>query len=43
MVEKKARNKKSQLLVFNTAAKTGSDDEESDGLENNMGKGRTLI
>ena len=34
MLEKKVRNQKSQLSVFNNAAKPGSDDEDSDGSEN---------
>ena len=33
MLEKKVRNQKRHILVFNTAAKPGSDDEESDGSE----------
>ena len=31
MLEKKVSNQKRQLLVFNTAAKPGSDNEDSDG------------
>ena len=34
MLEKKNRNQNRQLYVFNTTAKPGSDDEESDGSEN---------
>ena len=33
MHEKKVRNKKRHLLVFNNAAKLGSDYEDLDGLE----------
>ena len=37
MLEKKVRNKKMQMSDFNTEAKTGSDDEESDGSEKEYG------
>ena len=37
MIEKKVRNQKRQLSDFNTAAKSGSDDEDSDGLEKEDG------
>ena len=33
MLEKKVRNQKRHILVFNTASKPGSDDEESDGSD----------
>ena len=33
MLEKKVRNQRRQLLVFNTAAKPGLDNEESDGSD----------
>ena len=33
MFEKKVRNQKMQLLVYNTVAKPGLDDEESDVLD----------
>ena len=37
MLEKKVRNQRRQLLVFNTAAKPGSDNEESDGSDKEDG------
>ena len=37
MLEKKVSNQKRQLLVFNTAAKPGSDDEELYRLEKEYG------
>ena len=37
MLEKKVKNQKRQLLVFNTADKPGSNDEESDGSEKEYG------
>ena len=40
MLEKKVRNKKSQLSVFNTIDKPGSDNEESYGLEKEDGNNK---
>ena len=37
MLEKKFRNQKRQLSVFNNAAKPGSEDERSDGLDKEDG------
>ena len=37
MLEKKVRKQKSQMSVFNTADKPGSNDEESDGSEKEYG------
>ena len=37
MLEKKVRNQKRHLSVFNTAAKPGSDNEDLDGLEKEDG------
>ena len=37
MIEKKFRNQKRQLSVFNNAAKPGSEDERSDGLDKEDG------
>ena len=37
MLEKKVRNQKRQMLVFNTVAKPGLDDEESDGSDKEDG------
>ena len=37
MLDKKVRNQKRQLLVFNTVAKPGLDDEESDGSDKEDG------
>ena len=37
MLEKKARNQKRQLSVFNTATKPGSDNEDLDGSEKEDG------
>ena len=37
MLEKKVRNQKRQILVFSTAAKPGSDNEELDGFEKEDG------
>ena len=37
MLEKKVRNQKRQLSVFNNMAKPGSDDNESDGSEKEDG------
>ena len=40
MIGKKVGNPKRQMLVFNTAAKPGSDDEESDRSETEDGNSK---
>ena len=40
MLEKKFKNQKRQLTVFNNTAKPGLDDEESDGLDKEDGNSK---